>query len=60
MHTKLTTRALCSPSGSSQELTLVPVYNDGLEGANVFMHEEYSCYFNGDPSSKNILSFLNL
>ena len=60
MHIKLTTRALCSPTSSSQELTLVLVCYDGLEGGNVFPHEEYSCYFNGDPSSENILSFLNL
>ena len=55
MHIKLTTKSLCSPSCKSLKLTLVPVYYNGLEGWNVFPHEEYSCYFNGDPSSKNIV-----
>ena len=35
-------------------------YAKMLRGKNVFLHEEYSCIFNGDPSSKNILSFLHL
>ena len=57
MHIKLTTGALCSPSGNSQEPILVPVCHDGLEGRNEFPHEEYSCNFNGDPSSKIYIVF---
>ena len=55
MQIKLTTRALCSPGSSSQELTLVLICHDGLEWGNVFLHEEYSCYFKGYPSSENIV-----
>ena len=55
----ITTRDLCSPSSSSLELTLVPVFYNGLECGDMFPQEGYSCYFNGVSFGKDELSFLN-